>query len=1238
MNKSVKKGLIYLSLGITLSVSSYLIFYIENKHDVYKPDPQEISQKIAEKEVILNRSIDEIVQILNEHATEFEQADNIIYFNKIDPIHEPEFILLIYRNDTLKYWTDNSIPIPTVINDSTVSDNKIIKLSNGWYDKIEKTTSSHTIIGLIRLKDSYYFENQYLQNKFVIEPEIPGSYLISDKPISIGQNVESQTGDYLFSLIPAGFAYKDRCSDFQIILFLAGIILLLIGAHLFINAFSSSRLSYLYSLLFSALFLAVVYSIYWFEIPRFIFYSDLFSNHSLINKPVIPAPGSFLLLSLSLFFLISNAFKIIPIERFTEKRASKKTLIFNLFYTCCFVVLSLFFFWINRKLETYVLNDGFAFNITNILEIQARDIILHTAIAGLFASFIILSDLFIKLFLRISNLLSIFIPLFISMAVCIFAMSSELLKITPLELTFLFAFFIIIAIIRHQKNDYNYFNGMLILLILSIFAVWSENNYENLKRKNKMLVGIERLSGEKDEMAERFLKEIDLRLNADTGLVSILTNITPNQDIQVFDYLKRKYFYGFWEKYDLEIVICGNTDLFRAENQASNCEGYYNEIFDSIGIKIDHTGFRFIQNNSGKITYTGTVLVDQSIDERNLQLYITLSEKLTSKLQGYPELLIDKSSFYKTGYEEYSYAKYSNGVLAVKYGDYTYEMTDKLFRGNILNEYFFEHENYLHAVKNQSEGRTFILSQKIKSTFDYIISIAYLFVIYNILLIISIFLINYKFILSRFKFDFKNQIRYSMIGILAISFLLFGFGTIYYTIRQNKKTNNKAMVEKVQSVLIELKHKLQDEKTLTPSWHSDKFDHLDELLIKFSEVFFADINLYDLNGNLLATSRSEIFNRGLTGNQMNSIAYKMMAIDKKTEFVQQENIGYLEFASVYVPLQNIENKTIAFINLPYFTENSNLQKSISDVLIAVINFYVILFLVSVFLALLISTQITRPLRMLQNKLKSVQLGKKQQEIIYNKEDEIGELVKEYNLMIKKLESSAEKLAESERESAWREMAKQIAHEIKNPLTPMKLSIQLLQKTWFDKSGDKKDFENRLNRVAETLIEQINTLSSIASEFSAFAKMPKTRNEEVEIAKKLKTVVGLFENTKHIEIDLIINNNEDLKIIGDKEQISRVFINLIKNAIQAIPPKQKGKIEIRLERIKNRARITIKDDGEGIPEDKKDRLFEPSFTTKTTGMGIGLAIVKNIIESAGGEISFESEPGKGTSFFLEFLIP
>jgi nitrogen fixation/metabolism regulation signal transduction histidine kinase len=235
-------------------------------------------------------------------------------------------------------------------------------------------------------------------------------------------------------------------------------------------------------------------------------------------------------------------------------------------------------------------------------------------------------------------------------------------------------------------------------------------------------------------------------------------------------------------------------------------------------------------------------------------------------------------------------------------------------------------------------------------------------------------------------------------------------------------------------------------------------------------------------------------------------------------------------------------------------------------------------------------------------------------------------------MVTKLEQSVKQLAESERESAWREMAKQIAHEIKNPLTPMKLSVQLLQRSWKD---NKEDFEKRLTNVSQTLIEQIDTLSSIASEFSAFAKMPKPQDEEVDLPAKIASVVQLFENTKDVKIEADFHQNEKVRILADKEQLSRVFINIIKNGIQSIPEGLQGRIYIELTTYGNSVKVTIEDNGSGISESRKDKLFQPSFTTKTKGMGMGLAIVKNIINNANGEIWFESEEGKGTKFFVEF---
>ena len=244
------------------------------------------------------------------------------------------------------------------------------------------------------------------------------------------------------------------------------------------------------------------------------------------------------------------------------------------------------------------------------------------------------------------------------------------------------------------------------------------------------------------------------------------------------------------------------------------------------------------------------------------------------------------------------------------------------------------------------------------------------------------------------------------------------------------------------------------------------------------------------------------------------------------------------------------------------------------------------------------------------------------------------LVREYNHMVDQLAVSAEKLARSERESAWREMAKQIAHEIKNPLTPMKLSVQQLQRS------TEKDPENQkksIRQIAQTLIDQIDHLSTIATEFSNFAQMPRTNNEEVNLQEKIMKISELFRNTEQMEIETDFDLKNPAVVFADREQITRVFINLLKNAIQSIPEDREGKIGIRLETDEWLARVKVMDNGKGIPDEMGDKLFQPNFTTKSSGMGMGLAIVKSIVENAGGTIRYETELGKGTTFIIELPL-
>ena len=423
--------------------------------------------------------------------------------------------------------------------------------------------------------------------------------------------------------------------------------------------------------------------------------------------------------------------------------------------------------------------------------------------------------------------------------------------------------------------------------------------------------------------------------------------------------------------------------------------------------------------------------------------------------------------------------------------------------------------------------------------------------------------------------------------------------------------------------------RLTNRREITPELEED----LQTELSKLSNIFRTDINIYNTAGNLIASSRAEIFERGLVSPRINDRAYFQMFQNFKSSYFQPENIGQLSYLSAYRPIINNWGDYLGFINLPYFIKQDTYSQEISTYIVAFINLYVLLFLASIIAAVFIANQITRPLVLIQQNLQKMQLGKRNEPIHYTRKDEIGSLVQEYNKKVEELAVSAELLARSERESAWREMAKQIAHEIKNPLTPMKLNIQYLQRS----KGKDEEYNKYLDRVTNTLIEQIDNLSNIATEFSNFAKIPRATNQVFLLAEQLQRTINLYTSYNQATFIFELNECEKVEVNADKEQLSRAIINLIKNAIQSVPEKQQAVITIELTRKEEKVVIAVSDNGSGIPVELRHKLFTPSFTTKTSGMGLGLAIVKNIVENFAGKVWFETELDKGTTFYIEMPV-
>ena len=315
-------------------------------------------------------------------------------------------------------------------------------------------------------------------------------------------------------------------------------------------------------------------------------------------------------------------------------------------------------------------------------------------------------------------------------------------------------------------------------------------------------------------------------------------------------------------------------------------------------------------------------------------------------------------------------------------------------------------------------------------------------------------------------------------------------------------------------------------------------------------------------------------------------------------------------------------------NLQHGTEGYDLTAEFTQ---ALLNTYVFLFLIGFAISFSLSQYIRNPLLALGKTLREVKLHKNNKKISWQGSDEIGYLIQEYNSMIEQLEANASQLAEVERDNAWREMAKQVAHEIKNPLTPMKLSLQHLQMTL----GDSKEDE-RTVRMCDTLMQQVENLQQIADEFANFGSLPKTDNQKVLLNDVVETIHDLFRNRQDMDIHLI-EPIDDIGVYADKNQLLRVLNNIVKNSIQSIPENRKGRIELMLYKKENKAIISVSDNGVGIPHSEQDLIFRPRFPTKSNGSGLGLAISANMLDTMGGRILFNSEPDEGTEFFVELPL-
>ncbi len=467
-----------------------------------------------------------------------------------------------------------------------------------------------------------------------------------------------------------------------------------------------------------------------------------------------------------------------------------------------------------------------------------------------------------------------------------------------------------------------------------------------------------------------------------------------------------------------------------------------------------------------------------------------------------------------------------------------------------------------------------------------------------------------------------------MILLVLLGSVLISAVAIYQYKEQSQDYHKGRLERKEENIQTHLKRVLNGRMN---TWEvkTENIPHIfKEEIYNIADIHKLQINLYDLEGNLLITSKAG-FQNNYADKCLNAEVLNAISNTAIHRYVDKHKENGETFQSSYTFITDQKSKTLAILNIPYLEKDDFLSKELQEFLTRISYAFMLVLLMAIAIAFLLSKYITKSLKTISDKINATRLERLNEKIEVNdNSEEISTLVNSYNSMIDELEESAVQLAKSEREQAWREMAKQVAHEIKNPLTPMRLTVQNFQRKF---NPEDENIHVKVDEYSKTLIQQIDTMSSIASAFSNFAKMPAQQNETLNVVKIIKLALDIFNE------DYIVFTADAEEIIAkfDRTQLIRVVTNLVKNGIQSIPDNQTPKMEIHVGENGGDVVITVSDNGSGVAEENKDKVFEPKFTTKSSGMGLGLAMVKNILETYKGSISFVSLKNKGTTFKVTF---
>jgi len=1174
---------------------------------------------------------------------------------ELKELHKKDYYVFAYDSSAagrwLVFWSTNLVQPED--NRPLREGSGFAKLKNGYYEVICRPLPSPAghrryLVGLIPVMLEYSISNDYLVDHFYDKPVLGREYAIHLRPPGIP--VLNHRDIILFYLHYDPALNARPPNLLSVILRVLGCICVLIFINLFATLLTrhKSPLVGFFFLLFMVLSLRVLSYVYPF--PFNLRALNIFTPYIYARNDIFPSLGDLLLNVLLTFWLL--LFFREHVKTINAPAPARKWQLWLVIALSSLVIYIVGQF-LSELIQSLVIDSRISFDVTNPFSLNEYSVIGFIILGFIAFSFLFFSQIINSLLNELTQFHHRTKYIFLAAV----GMVWLLFRLHNPELPYFIAMvvWLLLYVVLLDRFTYRFkdtlgavpFVFWLVLLTITTSAVLVYyNNKKELTLRERLAAD---LSKQRDPYLEMLLNDVNRNMESDPQILYFFHDQRSGSQLPrelLENGLQQKYFKGYLSRFNVAFYFLDDQGMPVFPSDTIDFHSLNLQLLKRSARIGGESDLYYKERSFNDYSYIGhKVFYEDSLLLGALVYELTPAAVNPQKL--YPELLVDGeiNDPEKESSTAYSYAIYNRGILVSNNNDFAFPI--KLYPADIPTEDVTVRKMNGHSmlIYKASRDKIVMVVKDSRNFIEFITLFAWMFCLF--LLIIVIYRLLDLLIKARMRIgplrslvdvSIRKKVHGTVIFVVVFAFIILGVTTILFFIDRSETENRERLSKTMSEVAGDVEKEFYSQRNFDAL--EDLYDPVFQAGLQASMSDIAedralDINIYDRDGNLQVSTQPLITEKGLLSRKMDPEAYFHMFRLNRIQYIQKEKIGSMQYFSGYAPLRDTTGEVSAYLNIPYFATQTELNQQISNFLVALINFNAFIFLIAGMLALIITNSITQSFSLVAERLRHVSLGQRNDEIEWDKDDEIGALVKEYNKMVRKLEVSAARLAKSEREGAWREMARQVAHEIKNPLTPMKLSIQYLQRAI---DNDSPNVKQLTNNVAHTLVEQIEHLANIASDFSAFSRIGEAVNEEMPLNEVLYSLHALYQGQPGCEI--IYNApSQQFRIYADKTQMNRLFTNLLQNAIQAIPENRSGHIVMRMEAAEDPqwVIVSVQDNGEGISPEIQSRIFVPNFTTKNSGTGLGLAMCKNIVEQARGEIWFETRLNAGTTFYVKLPV-